>query len=968
MSHLLKALAALTVCAWVAGCSNDSSTVTSKTSKYEVADDSSGSSSTAAAPSAASSSAAAAEAPTAQDAVPPPDKVGTSTPERPAPLSSESASSPSEGATTQATPPRTSAPPLTEEQKLLRTISLLQRQQEQPRGTTAEEQMMDFTNIQRQIVQAADSLWQLQPKDTKILLAGAQAKIQALSFLDQTGARDARGLLANFSAELEKHSDPVVASFGRQAVFAGVLDAFAGGEIKDAQQVTDAYLKLLDTEKQAGGLNQAWLELAQQVASRLMDKQLFAEAATVLRTAAEKFADSPDADLKAGAESLFEQAKLAEVDLRARLLAVVEKQPQAVEKLSETLDKLVTGEHVGLTIFSVLRQISSQLEYIDIAAAAATFEALDKGFSQHSNPEIAQLVKEMVAKSRVRLGLLGQPFSVEGVQVNGQPFDWAAYQGKVVLIDFWATWCGPCLEELPNVRQNFNKYREQGFEVVGVNIDEEPSQLKRFLELQELPWTTVVSADPQKMGWEHPMVVKCGVDSIPFLVLVGRDGTAVALNTRGEQLGERLAEIFGPTDPAATSPASATPESATSPPAEPSKTQPNDAPSSEKPAEKSAEQPAPESSSRTQPQRQERFFFVGLTDEPTAAADKPADDEQPLKLDDINPYQASPGLTSAELVEFIFNMQEKPKSIQNRAGFGDAIVEAAERVLAAQAEEKYQVVAVLAKFEALHRQASRGNATADAALQKFTSEMQADPREKIARQAAFYGLERRVLEAESLSPEQLRELLVEVKTFTTEAKLTASHLRLASATVGAINRLEDAHERELFYQELGTLFAKSKDKELAAYGRRIASAKATQVADLVGKPLELAGATALGVALDWSSYRGRVVLVDFWATWCGACRQETPAIKALYERLHGQGFDVVGVSVDRDLDALGEYLHEQQFAWATLAGDDALAASSRYGIMHLPTMLLVDRDGKIAAQGHQVSDLASAVEKLLAGS
>lgn len=196
--------------------------------------------------------------------------------------------------------------------------------------------------------------------------------------------------------------------------------------------------------------------------------------------------------------------------------------------------------------------------------------------------------------------------------------------------------------------------------------------------------------------------------------------------------------------------------------------------------------------------------------------------------------------------------------------------------------------------------------------------------------------------------------------------LGKKHLRIASATIGAINQLDDGDVREKHFHAFGSLFASSSDKELARYGKRLVSE--SPASSLVGKTLELNGATELGTPFDWQSYRGKVVVVDFWATWCGPCRRATPAVKTFYEQHREKGLEVVGVNLDRDHEALAQYLDENKIAWPNLVGEDGQRLAETYNVRGIPTFMLVNRDGKVVEVGHSFEALQPKIEELLKAS
>jgi len=169
---------------------------------------------------------------------------------------------------------------------------------------------------------------------------------------------------------------------------------------------------------------------------------------------------------------------------------------------------------------------------------------LEPHFRASSNKDVQGLVPMLEGISR-RLNLLGQKIDIKGTLLDGTPLDWAAYRGKVVLVDFWATWCGPCRAEVPNVLKMYAAYHDKGFDVLGISLDSRPEQAAAYLKQMNIPWVTLFSKNEQERGWQQPMAVYYGVTGIPRAILVDRDGTVVHMNARGENLERELRRMLG---------------------------------------------------------------------------------------------------------------------------------------------------------------------------------------------------------------------------------------------------------------------------------------------------------------------------------------------------------------------------------------------------------------------------------------
>lgn len=145
------------------------------------------------------------------------------------------------------------------------------------------------------------------------------------------------------------------------------------------------------------------------------------------------------------------------------------------------------------------------------------------------------------AKQEPLAALVNQPIELMGLTLDGHPVSLADFKGKVVLIDFWATWCGPCRAEIPNIAANYQKYHSAGFDVIAVSVDKDLDALKEFVVKENPPWTVLADYHPQN---EMRMARKFGISGIPAFVLVGTDGKVVDVNCRGNELGQQLEKLF----------------------------------------------------------------------------------------------------------------------------------------------------------------------------------------------------------------------------------------------------------------------------------------------------------------------------------------------------------------------------------------------------------------------------------------
>jgi thiol-disulfide isomerase/thioredoxin len=151
---------------------------------------------------------------------------------------------------------------------------------------------------------------------------------------------------------------------------------------------------------------------------------------------------------------------------------------------------------------------------------------------------LAQEEKANAIQAKLKEGAIFPGFSE--TDLHGQPVSVAKYKGKVVLVDFWATWCGPCVGELPHVLATYKKHHDAGFEIIGISLDEDRDKLTSFMEKNNVVWQQFFDGK----GWQNKLAANYGIRSIPATFLLDGTGKIIGRDLRGDDLEEAVAKAL----------------------------------------------------------------------------------------------------------------------------------------------------------------------------------------------------------------------------------------------------------------------------------------------------------------------------------------------------------------------------------------------------------------------------------------
>lgn len=148
-------------------------------------------------------------------------------------------------------------------------------------------------------------------------------------------------------------------------------------------------------------------------------------------------------------------------------------------------------------------------------------------------------VRARIAAIRAKNDALGKTVELKFRALDGRQIDLEAMRGKVVLIDFWATWCAPCIAEFPKLKALYDRHHGKGFEVICISLDQDKARLERFLAARDLPWPQCYDGK----GWQTDLAARYAINSVPTVWLIDKAGRLVLMTAR-ENLEEEVERLL----------------------------------------------------------------------------------------------------------------------------------------------------------------------------------------------------------------------------------------------------------------------------------------------------------------------------------------------------------------------------------------------------------------------------------------
>ncbi len=236
----------------------------------------------------------------------------------------------------------------------------------------------------------------------------------------------------------------------------------------------------------------------------------------------------------------YQAAKLDELTSSVTLMAT--SGPDGIEKTRKNyVEYLQSRKEISITDLQMGMFVATYLEMQpNKKPARETYNLMIDLLADDERTEMKSLRQNLLASVR-RLDLLGNKLELKAKAIDGSEITTEKFAGKFVIVDFFATWCEHCLGEVPRLRSHLEKYGPQGLAVVGISLDENPKELKEYIDKANLPWPVIHDSHSNPFA---TLRMKFGVATLPTVMLLNKEGVVVSLEARGAELDRLMQRIF----------------------------------------------------------------------------------------------------------------------------------------------------------------------------------------------------------------------------------------------------------------------------------------------------------------------------------------------------------------------------------------------------------------------------------------
>ena len=229
-------------------------------------------------------------------------------------------------------------------------------------------------------------------------------------------------------------------------------------------------------------------------------------------------------------KAIQEDTTLSDEQRQAKMNELEAKEEKAMDMIYNTIEQNITNA-VGIHLLP---------SYASAFSEEKQQALVEKVTAEIVNDTIIRIKDHLDLVAKTAVGQKFADFEMKTPEGNNVKLSDFVSKNKYTLVDFWASWCGPCRQEMPNVVEAYKIYKPKGFEIVGVSLDRDEESWKKGIAELNITWPQMSDVK----YWDCEAAKLYGVNAIPATVLIDQEGTIVERNLRGEALKKRLAELF----------------------------------------------------------------------------------------------------------------------------------------------------------------------------------------------------------------------------------------------------------------------------------------------------------------------------------------------------------------------------------------------------------------------------------------